>query len=162
MLIANLPPSMPTVLLSRFPLTVTITEQMLILHFSGGEEVLLDVAGQDGSEAFEDVGHSDEAREILDGLLVGNVKRMVCPVLNLHHHSLGYNYMSLDRMLTSAARRPPAQGPGRRLLLLRLRFFLLRRHGCRPVRCHPDRWCHRLRRLQLPPGPAAAVDSPGE
>ncbi|KAJ5669557.1 hypothetical protein N7462_010627 [Penicillium macrosclerotiorum] len=42
----------------------------------GGEEVLLDVAGQDGSEAFEDVGHSDEAREILDGLLVGSVKRM--------------------------------------------------------------------------------------
>ncbi|KAL4919894.1 cytochrome b5-like heme/steroid binding domain-containing protein [Aspergillus aurantiobrunneus] len=42
----------------------------------GGEEVLLDVAGQDGTEAFEDVGHSDEAREILDGLLVGSVKRL--------------------------------------------------------------------------------------
>ncbi|KAJ6127181.1 cytochrome b5 [Penicillium sp. IBT 18751x] len=42
----------------------------------GGEEVLLDVGGQDGTEAFEDVGHSDEAREILDGLFVGNVKRM--------------------------------------------------------------------------------------
>ncbi|KAJ5136652.1 cytochrome b5 [Penicillium atrosanguineum] len=42
----------------------------------GGEEVLLDVGGQDGTEAFEDVGHSDEAREILEGLLVGNVKRM--------------------------------------------------------------------------------------
>lgn len=38
---------------------------------------MLDVAGQDGSEAFEDVGHSDEAREILDGLQVGKVKRMV-------------------------------------------------------------------------------------
>ncbi|KAL4932644.1 cytochrome b5-like heme/steroid binding domain-containing protein [Aspergillus undulatus] len=42
----------------------------------GGEEVLLDVGGQDGTEAFEDVGHSDEAREILEGLLVGNIKRM--------------------------------------------------------------------------------------
>ncbi|KAJ5105418.1 hypothetical protein NUU61_002765 [Penicillium alfredii] len=42
----------------------------------GGEEVILDVAGQDATEAFEDVGHSDEAREILDGLLVGTVKRM--------------------------------------------------------------------------------------
>ncbi|KKK21614.1 hypothetical protein P175DRAFT_0427176 [Aspergillus ochraceoroseus IBT 24754] len=42
----------------------------------GGEEVLLDVAGQDGTEAFEDVGHSDEAREILDGLLVGTLKRL--------------------------------------------------------------------------------------
>ncbi|RFU32768.1 hypothetical protein B7463_g3533, partial [Scytalidium lignicola] len=42
----------------------------------GGEEVLLDVGGQDGTEAFEDVGHSDEAREILDGLLLGNLKRV--------------------------------------------------------------------------------------
>ncbi|KAK5135814.1 hypothetical protein LTR08_004641 [Meristemomyces frigidus] len=41
----------------------------------GGEEVLLDVGGQDATEAFEDVGHSDEAREILDGLLIGNLKR---------------------------------------------------------------------------------------
>lgn len=44
---------------------------------SGGEEVLLDVGGQDATEAFEDVGHSDEAREILDGLLVGDLKRLV-------------------------------------------------------------------------------------
>ncbi|KAF4504755.1 hypothetical protein G6O67_008164 [Ophiocordyceps sinensis] len=41
----------------------------------GGEEVMLDVAGQDASEAFEDVGHSDEARETLDQLLVGTLKR---------------------------------------------------------------------------------------
>ena len=44
---------------------------------SGGEEVLLDVGGQDATEAFEDVGHSDEAREILEGLLVGTLKRAV-------------------------------------------------------------------------------------
>ena len=43
---------------------------------SGGEEVLLDVAGQDATEAFEDVGHSDEAREILEGLRVGKLKRV--------------------------------------------------------------------------------------
>ncbi|GKT99909.1 cytochrome-b5 reductase [Fusarium langsethiae] len=42
----------------------------------GGEEVMLDVAGQDATEAFEDVGHSDEAREVLDGLLVGELKRL--------------------------------------------------------------------------------------
>ncbi|QKX58728.1 uncharacterized protein TRUGW13939_05855 [Talaromyces rugulosus] len=42
----------------------------------GGEEVLLDVAGQDASEAFEDVGHSDEAREILDTLKIGTLKRL--------------------------------------------------------------------------------------
>jgi len=40
----------------------------------GGEEVLLDVAGQDATEAFDDVGHSDEAREILQGFLKGKLK----------------------------------------------------------------------------------------
>lgn len=50
---------------------------MLIFAYRGGEEVLLDVGGQDATEAFEDVGHSDEAREILDGLLVGTLKRQV-------------------------------------------------------------------------------------
>jgi cytochrome b5 len=35
------------------------------------------VAGQDATEAFEDVGHSDEAREILEGLQIGNLKRLV-------------------------------------------------------------------------------------
>lgn len=55
-------------------------EQIANSHIlnSGGEEVLLDVGGQDATEAFEDVGHSDEAREILEGLLVGTLKRMVC------------------------------------------------------------------------------------
>ena len=38
---------------------------------------MLDVGGQDATEAFEDVGHSDEAREILEGLLYGTLKRMV-------------------------------------------------------------------------------------
>lgn len=54
---------------------------MLTLCFSissGGEEVLLDVAGQDATEAFEDVGHSDEARETLEQLHVGDLKRQVC------------------------------------------------------------------------------------
>nr|POF20137.1 putative cytochrome b5 [Quercus suber] len=41
----------------------------------GGEEVMLDVGGQDATDAFEDVGHSDEAREILAGLMVGDLKR---------------------------------------------------------------------------------------
>ncbi|KAI0966185.1 cytochrome b5 [Xylaria arbuscula] len=41
----------------------------------GGEEVLLDVGGQDATEAFEDVGHSDEARETLEKFYVGSVKR---------------------------------------------------------------------------------------
>ncbi|SCV72726.1 BQ2448_4263 [Microbotryum intermedium] len=38
----------------------------------GGDEVLLGEAGKDATEAFEDVGHSDEARAILDKYFVGN------------------------------------------------------------------------------------------
>jgi len=41
----------------------------------GGEEVLLDMAGKDATDAFEDVGHSDEAREILATLLKGKLER---------------------------------------------------------------------------------------
>ncbi|KAG6840646.1 hypothetical protein C0991_005369 [Blastosporella zonata] len=37
----------------------------------GGDEVLLAEGGQDATEAFEDVGHSDEARALLPGMLVG-------------------------------------------------------------------------------------------
>ncbi|KAF9148898.1 hypothetical protein BG015_009327 [Linnemannia schmuckeri] len=37
----------------------------------GGEEVLLDEAGKDATESFEDVGHSDEARDIMSKLYVG-------------------------------------------------------------------------------------------
>lgn len=37
---------------------------------------MLDNAGQDVSEAYEDVGHSDEAREILETLRIGNLKRL--------------------------------------------------------------------------------------
>lgn len=40
----------------------------------GGEEVLLDVAGTDATEAFEDIGHSDEARETLLKFLIGKVE----------------------------------------------------------------------------------------
>ena len=62
--------------------TCTVSENRgltcLSVQFSGGEEVLLDVAGQDSTEAFEDVGHSDEAREILESIKVGTLKRLVC------------------------------------------------------------------------------------
>jgi len=37
----------------------------------GGDEVILAEAGIDATEAFEDVGHSDEARALLPDLLVG-------------------------------------------------------------------------------------------
>jgi cytochrome b involved in lipid metabolism len=47
---------------------------------------MLDVGGQDATEAFEDVGHSDEAREILEGMLVGNLKRQVRNHTHAHAH----------------------------------------------------------------------------
>ncbi|CAG8793659.1 19755_t:CDS:1, partial [Cetraspora pellucida] len=36
--------------------------------------VLLDEAGRDATDAFEDVGHSEEALEILKGLEIGELK----------------------------------------------------------------------------------------
>ncbi|KAG8742346.1 hypothetical protein FRC10_001627 [Ceratobasidium sp. 414] len=38
----------------------------------GGDEVITAEGGKDATEAFEDVGHSDEAREILQGLYVAD------------------------------------------------------------------------------------------
>jgi len=39
----------------------------------GGEEVLLEQAGKDASDAFEDVGHSTDARELMAKYKVGEV-----------------------------------------------------------------------------------------
>ncbi|ANB15509.1 Cyb5p [Sugiyamaella lignohabitans] len=38
----------------------------------GGEEVISDVAGKDCTREFEDVGHSEDAVEILERLFVGD------------------------------------------------------------------------------------------
>ncbi|KAG9099157.1 hypothetical protein FRC06_005581 [Ceratobasidium sp. 370] len=38
----------------------------------GGDEVITAEGGKDATEAFEDVGHSDEARDILKGLYVAD------------------------------------------------------------------------------------------
>ena len=44
-------------------------------YFSRNEANI--VIGKDATDAFEDVGHSDEAREILAGLIKGNLERRV-------------------------------------------------------------------------------------
>lgn len=43
----------------------------MTLQHPGGDEVMLGEGGRDATEAFEDVGHSDEAREILAKYYVG-------------------------------------------------------------------------------------------
>eukprot|EP00555_Chaetoceros_dichaeta_P003750 CAMPEP_0198250208 /NCGR_PEP_ID=MMETSP1447-20131203/1485_1 /TAXON_ID=420782 /ORGANISM="Chaetoceros dichaeta, Strain CCMP1751" /LENGTH=167 /DNA_ID=CAMNT_0043935011 /DNA_START=186 /DNA_END=689 /DNA_ORIENTATION=+ len=40
----------------------------------GGAEVLLDLAGQDGDEFFEDIGHSQDARDELKRYRIGTLK----------------------------------------------------------------------------------------
>ncbi|KAI9574823.1 cytochrome b5-like heme/steroid binding domain-containing protein [Boletus coccyginus] len=47
----------------------------------GGDEVIISEGGacKDATEAFEDVGHSDEARELLSGLLVGDLEESNAP-----------------------------------------------------------------------------------
>ena len=39
----------------------------------GGAEVMLDVAGQDADEFFEDIGHSNDAREELKKYFIGDL-----------------------------------------------------------------------------------------
>lgn len=51
--------------------------RLTIENRSGGVEVLRGVGGEDATEAFEDVGHSDNARELLAELKVGILKRDV-------------------------------------------------------------------------------------
>merc|ERR1712136_244655 len=47
----------------------------------GGEEVLLEQAGKDSTEAFEDVGHSTDARELMRDYLVGVLPKEETKVL---------------------------------------------------------------------------------
>ena len=44
----------------------------------GGEAILLGVAGTDATSAFEDAGHSDDARETLVKFAIGVVPTSVC------------------------------------------------------------------------------------
>lgn len=46
---------------------------ILLYQHPGGEEVLLEQAGRDASEAFEDVGHSSDARELMKKYHVGDI-----------------------------------------------------------------------------------------
>ncbi|NXK75283.1 CYB5B protein, partial [Amazona guildingii] len=45
----------------------------LLFQHPGGEEVLLEQAGRDATESFEDVGHSSDAREMLKQYYIGEI-----------------------------------------------------------------------------------------
>lgn len=39
----------------------------------GGEEVILELAGMDATEGFDQIGHSDDARDLLKTMLIGHL-----------------------------------------------------------------------------------------
>lgn len=54
--------------------TVSTHSAFPIWQHPGGDEVLLSEGGKDATEAFEDVGHSDDARALLPKMLVGSIE----------------------------------------------------------------------------------------
>ncbi|KAK8509701.1 hypothetical protein V6N13_093554 [Hibiscus sabdariffa] len=46
----------------------------------GGDEVLLAASGKDATDDFEDVGHSDDARELMKKYLIGEVDSTTVPL----------------------------------------------------------------------------------
>lgn len=55
---------------------VFISNVFLSQH-PGGEEVLLEQVGSDATESFEDVGHSTDAREMLQQYYIGELHEVV-------------------------------------------------------------------------------------
>lgn len=70
----------------RHDLYVIIQDKVLDLskfveEHPGGEEVLVDQAGKDATVAFEDVGHSADARQILETLVIGTLDKKAGPAV---------------------------------------------------------------------------------
>ena len=53
-----------------------ILSKLLIFQHPGGEEIMIENAGIDSTEAFEDVGHSSDAREMLKEYLIGELQEV--------------------------------------------------------------------------------------
>ncbi|KAI5570071.1 hypothetical protein BDE02_11G000800 [Populus trichocarpa] len=50
----------------------------------GGDEVLLSSTGKDATNDFEDVGHSDDAREMMEKYVIGEVDVTTVPTKRLY------------------------------------------------------------------------------
>lgn len=64
-------------------LSVLIESKVFISQHPGGEEVLLEQAGGDATESFEDVGHSTDAREMLQQYYIGELHEVVTKIYAL-------------------------------------------------------------------------------
>ncbi|NXG88914.1 CYB5B protein, partial [Stercorarius parasiticus] len=72
----------------------------------GGEEVLLEQAGKDATESFEDVGHSTDARDMLQQYYIGEIHPVgtsclfwstwLIPIFGALVLGLMYRYYMLD------------------------------------------------------------------
>ncbi|CBY24561.1 unnamed protein product [Oikopleura dioica] len=62
----------------------------------GGEEILLECAGVDATEGFEDVGHSADARELLTDYLLGDLREE-------DHKSYTNQYVYTDKEKTGGS-----------------------------------------------------------
>lgn len=49
---------------------------IIFIQHPGGEEVLLEQAGMDTTESFEDVGHSTDAREMMADYYLGELSEV--------------------------------------------------------------------------------------
>ncbi|CAI4051670.1 hypothetical protein SUVZ_14G2100 [Saccharomyces uvarum] len=47
----------------------------------GGDEIIMDLGGQDATDSFVDIGHSDEALKLLKTLYIGDVDKTSEPVV---------------------------------------------------------------------------------
>lgn len=52
---------------------IYLIQVIVWIKHPGGEEVLMEQAGKDATEPFEDVGHSTDARELLKEYLIGTL-----------------------------------------------------------------------------------------
>jgi cytochrome b involved in lipid metabolism len=55
---------------------VSATVKCFFLKHPGGSEILLENSGVDSTVAFDDVGHSTDARELLKDYLIGDLAKV--------------------------------------------------------------------------------------